>query len=499
MATYLLFEAASGFALFESLGLDEVAGGADAVQKSVLEMERFGKICKLVSFQPFVDAADALEQCNGVSEGNLTQSLKGFLQMNLPKVKSGKKAKFTLGVADAKLGSAIQDGTSIPCVCNEKVGELLRGVRLHLHRFIKELKESDMDRARLGLAHSYSRSHVKFNVNRVDNMIIQAINLLDTLDKDINTFVMRVREWYSWHFPELIKIIPDNYQYTRICLVVKDKSTLTEEKLQEISEIVGDEDKAKEVIEAAKMSMGQDISPIDLMNIEAFANRVINLAEYRRNLFAYLVEKMHGVAPNLTALIGEVVGARLISHAGSLVNLAKYPASTVQILGAEKALFRALKTKGNTPKYGLIFHSSFIGRAQARNKGRISRYLANKCSIASRIDCFSDIQTSLFGEKMKEQVEERLSFYEQGTAPRKNIDVMHEAMESLPKVEKEEKKKKRKSTDGSETPKTDEKKKKKKSKSGMETPKSGEKERGSSKEKKRKSDVASEKKKKKDK
>eukprot|EP00955_Chlamydomonas_euryale_P085204 364068-Chlamydomonas_euryale.AAC.11 len=140
---------------------------------------------------------------------------------------------------------------------------------------------------------------------------------------------------------------------------------------------------------------------------------------------------MHAVAPNLSALIGETVGARLISHAGSLTNLAKYPASTVQILGAEKALFRALKTRGNTPKYGLIFHSSFIGRAKQRNKGRISRYLANKCSIASRIDCFMDGSTNVFGEKMKEQVEERLRFYEEGVAPRKNIDMMTDAMKKV--------------------------------------------------------------------
>jgi nucleolar protein 56 len=139
---------------------------------------------------------------------------------------------------------------------------------------------------------------------------------------------------------------------------------------------------------------------------------------------------MQDVAPNLAVLIGEMVGARLISHAGSLTNLAKYPASTVQILGAEKALFRALKTKGNTPKYGLIFHSSFIGRASTKNKGRISRYLANKCSIASRIDCFSEVNTSAFGEKLREQVEERLEFYDKGIAPRKNIDVMKDAIKS---------------------------------------------------------------------
>merc|ERR1712021_116566 len=177
-----------------------------------------------------------------------------------------------------------------------------------------------------------------------------------------------------------------------------------------------------------------DIAPIDLLNIDTFATRVAALWDYRKSLHTYLVTKMSNVAPNLATLIGDVVGARLISHAGSLTNLAKYPASTVQILGAEKALFRALKTKYNTPKYGLIFHSSFIGRAGAKNKGRISRYLANKASIASRIDCFSDAEalTTKFGEALKEQVEERLTFYETGQAPKKNLDVMRSVIGSLP-------------------------------------------------------------------
>ena len=137
------------------------------------------------------------------------------------------------------------------------------------------------------------------------------------------------------------------------------------------------------------ISIGMDISPIDLMNIERFAKRLISLSEYRIQLSEYLKSKMSTIAPNLAILIGEYVGARLISRSGSLTNLAKCPASTVQILGAEKALFRAIKTRSNTPKYGLIYHSSFISRAGLANKGRISRYLANKCSIACRIDCFS--------------------------------------------------------------------------------------------------------------
>merc|ERR1711971_395215 len=195
--------------------------------------------------------------------------------------------------------------------------------------------------------------------------------------------------------------------------------------------ILMDSARAQAVIDASKSSMGMDISPVDLLNIDMFASRVIGITEYRKELSTYLRSKMSVVAPNLSVLIGDTVGARLISHAGSLTNLAKCPASTVQILGAEKALFRALKTKGNTPKYGLIYHSTFIGRADAKNKGRISRYLANKCSIATRIDSFSDDPCRLYGEKLREQVEERLKFYETGAQPRKNIDVMEEVRKNL--------------------------------------------------------------------
>ncbi|PAN49664.1 hypothetical protein PAHAL_9G464800 [Panicum hallii] len=431
MALYLLFESASGYGLFHAYGIDEIGQSVEAVRSSVLDLERFGKAVKLTAFNPFSSAVDALNQCNAISEGIMTDELRSFLELNLPKPKEGKKAKYSLGVVEPKVGSHIAEVTGIPCQSNDFIQELLRGVRLHFDRFIKELKESDLEKAQLGLGHSYSRAKVKFNVNRVDNMVIQAIFLLDTLDKDINSFSMRVREWFSWHFPELVKIVNDNYLYAKLAKFIVNKSDLAEKDIPALADIVGDEDKAKEIVEAAKASMGQDLSPVDLINVQQFAQRVMNLSEYRKNLYEYLVTKMNDIAPNLTSLIGEVVGARLISHAGSLSNLAKCPASTLQILGAEKALFRALKTRGNTPKYGLIFHSSFIGRASTKNKGRMARYLANKCSIASRIDCYSEASTSVFGQKLREQVEERLDFYDKGVAPRKNLDVMKAAIDSM--------------------------------------------------------------------
>jgi len=242
--------------------------------------------------------------------------------------------------------------------------------------------------------------------------------------------------------------------YAKVAQILKNRKELTNEKITMLEEAVMDSSRAEAIVNAAKSSMGMDISPVDLMNVEIFAGRVIALGEYRKKMAEYLTSKMIGVAPNLATLIGDQVGARLIAHAGSLTNLAKAPASTVQILGAEKALFRALKSRGksNTPKYGLLFHSTFIGRAGTKNKGRIARYLANKCSIASRIDCFAEIPTKIFGEKLRQQVEDRLDFFTTGKEPKKNLDVMREALEETAQVliaqqkeaEKKKKNKKRK-------------------------------------------------------
>jgi nucleolar protein 56 len=175
------------------------------------------------------------------------------------------------------------------------------------------------------------------------------------------------------------------------------------------------------------------MSETDCLQIKRFSERCVELVNFREALTEYLKQRMNAVAPNLSALIGDIVGSKLISHAGGLTNLSKYPASTIQILGAEKALFRALKTKGKTPKYGLIFNSSYIGRAGQKNQGRISRYLANKCAIAARVDSFSEAPTSKFGETLKEQMEERLKFLQQGVKPRKNKDAMNEVIEELKK------------------------------------------------------------------
>lgn len=486
---FVLYESAAGYALFNIVESgDDVGIMLSTVQSSVLDLGLFSKMCKLESFLPFTSAAGALQNINDVSEGILNDQLKDFLELNLPKVKEGKKSKYVLLVGDPKMGNAISAGLNVVCECDDTSAEFLRGIRVHFQTYVKQLSDGNIERAQLGLGHAYSRGKVKFNVNRADNMIIQAICLLDQLDKDLNTFAMRTKEWYGWHMPELAELVKDNFLYASSVLLLKGRGSFDfddAEKMKELATCVMDEELAAKVAQASRTSMGMELAEIDMFNITSFAERVVELTKYREELSTYLSSRMDAVAPNLKELIGDTVGARLISHAGSLINLAKCPASTVQILGAEKALFRALKTRGNTPKYGLIFHSSFIGRASAKNKGRISRYLANKCSIASRIDAFAENATTKYGEMMKAQVDERLRFYDTGEAPRKNIDCMKEVSDGLASSssskrkrddsddgskssKKKKKKKKKKSSDDDEpaaAPKSNKKKKKKKKKS----------------------------------
>merc|ERR550519_1462196 len=183
--------------------------------------------------------------------------------------------------------------------------ELMRCIRSQASGLISGLPDKEMAAMELGLAHSLSRYKLKFSPDKIDTMIVQAVSLLDDLDKELNNYIMRCREWYGWHFPELGKIITDNLAFVK---TVELMGTRDNAKSTDLSDIL-----PEEVKEAAEISMGTEISEEDIINIKHLCQQVCEIQEYG----------------------GELVGARLISHAGSLMNLAKHPASTVQILGAE--------------------------------------------------------------------------------------------------------------------------------------------------------------------
>ena len=244
-------------------------------------------------------------------------------------------------------------------------------------------------------------------------MVIQAVGLLDDLDKELNNYAMRLREWYGWHFPEVGKILPDNLTYAKVILKMGMRTNA--KNIEFGTDLLSPEDEAH-IKEAAEISMGSEISQEDELNIKELCTQIIFLTEYRQTLTEYLRTRMMTIAPNLTTMVGELVAARLISHAGSLISLAKMPGSTIQIFGAEKALFRALKTKSQTPKYGLIYHASIVGQANPKIKGKISRSLASKCALCIRVDALGENTEGEIGKKSKKILEGRIASLESGNS-----------------------------------------------------------------------------------
>ncbi|KAG0483847.1 hypothetical protein HPP92_011931 [Vanilla planifolia] len=395
----VLFETPAGFAIFKVLDEGKLSKVED-LWKDFSTSELARQVVKLKAFSKFDNTAEALSAATLLIDGKPSKGLRKFLRAHC----EGE----TLAVADSRLGNAIKDKLKIECVHNNAVMELMRGLRSQLTELISGLGVQDLAPMSLGLSHSLSRYKLKFSPDKVDTMIIQAIGLLDDLDRELNTYAMRVREWYGWHFPELAKIVQDNIQYARAVKLMGNRANAVN---LDFSEVLAEEVEA-ELKEAAVISMGTEVSDLDLANIRELCDQVLALSEYRAQLYDYLRSRMNTIAPNLTALVGELVGARLIAHGGSLLNLAKQPGSTVQILGAEKALFRALKTKHATPKYGLIFHASLIGQAAPKLKGKISRSLAAKAALAIRYDALGDGQDNSMGLENRAKLEARLRVLE---------------------------------------------------------------------------------------
>ncbi|XP_054015369.1 nucleolar protein 58 [Hylaeus anthracinus] len=399
----VLFETPAGYAIFKLLDENKLSK-VDDLFHDFESPEAASKIVKLKHFEKFADTTEALAATTAAVEGKLSKSLKKILKKYCAELQE------QLAVADAKLGNAIKDKLSLPCVSNTAIQELMRCIRSQIDSLLVGLPKKEMTAMALGLAHSLSRYKLKFSPDKIDTMIIQAVCLLDDLDKELNNYVMRCREWYGWHFPELGKIITDNIAFVKTVKVIGTRENTANSDLSDILP----EDVEEKVKEAAEISMGTEISEDDILNIQHLCDQVIEISQYRAQLYDYLKARMMAMAPNLTVLVGDLVGARLISHAGSLINLAKHPASTVQILGAEKALFRALKTKKDTPKYGLIYHAQLVGQASTKNKGKMSRMLAAKASLATRVDALGEDGNFDLGAEHRAKLEARLRILEEG-------------------------------------------------------------------------------------
>ncbi|MEM2419722.1 MAG: C/D box methylation guide ribonucleoprotein complex aNOP56 subunit [Candidatus Bathyarchaeia archaeon] len=265
---------------------------------------------------------------------------------------------------------------------------------------------------------------VKGAVEKRDLLVAQAIQTLDDLDKTLNLFMSRLREWYGIHFPELDRLLEKHETYARLVVNVGNREDFIAERLEKEGL---PRQKAEQIASAAKSSMGADLSEVDLAQIQALGRKVLDLYNLRESMEKYIDNVMEEVAPNIKALTGALLGARLIALAGGLTNLAKMPASTLQVLGAEKALFRSLKTGTKPPKHGIIFQHPYLHEAKKWQRGKIARALAGKLAIAARTDVFGGryIGDELKGDLEKRVEEIRQKYAEPPKAPEK-IKTKHE-------------------------------------------------------------------------
>ena len=240
-----------------------------------------------------------------------------------------------------------------------------------------------------------------------DKHLIQAINSIDEIDESISKLIERIREWYALYFPEM-DLIKNNETYIKLIYENKTKEEIINAKSDAFPEDM--------------LDIEEDIDPADLDIMNNYAKSIYELQQTRKEIINYIDAKMESIAPNLKLLVGSSLGAKLISHAGGLKRLATYPSSTVQIMGAEKALFRHLKSGDRPPKYGLIYQHPQIRGSKWWNRGKIARLLASRISLAVRKDVFTqDVNPEIFNEFVQkvEEIEKNNPFPTKTTKKRK--------------------------------------------------------------------------------
>jgi nucleolar protein 56 len=242
-----------------------------------------------------------------------------------------------------------------------------------------------------------AKSKVSAASEEKDLLIKNAIDAVDEIDKSINVLVMRLREWYSLHHPSLNRLVEDQELFAKILSANAGKANINKASLESVG---APDTVAEQVVKALTGDIGAELHDSDLAVITSLAKSVNGLYQMRTELETYISSMMETVAPNLGALAGPMIGARLISLAGSLKELARKPSSTIQVFGAEKALFRSIKTGSDPPKHGIIYRVPEVNTAPFWQRGKIARSLAGKLSIAARIDAYSDRDV---GNSLREQ------------------------------------------------------------------------------------------------
>ena len=254
------------------------------------------------------------------------------------------------------------------------------------YKVVKNLAEFNQLLTKIGI--ELTKEKIKKAIER-DKLVIQAVNAIDELNRVINIFIERLREWYSLHFPEMDRMIKNHERFAKLVSQFGSREKID----------------VKELKQFAEKSMGADFKAEDIRIIQSFASQIVSLYKLRDSLEKYLEKILKEVAPNFSELAGTILAAKLIAKAGGLGKLARMASSTIQLLGAEKALFRYLHGRGKVPKHGLIYIHPLIQKAPKKHRGKVARALASKLSMAAKIDFYSKEDKS---KELKRELKERI-------------------------------------------------------------------------------------------
>ncbi len=244
------------------------------------------------------------------------------------------------------------------------------------------------------------KQDIKEEYTETDLHITKTINLIDALDETINLLTEHLREWHAIHFPELNQLVKSNEDFIKLVNYLTRRKEFTE---KNVSKIIKDKKLAKKISLKATNSSGQDTDPNTLNEIKKLSEKITELKKERKDLTKFVEKEMKEKWPRFSNVCGAILGARMLAKIGNGKKLAFAPSSTIQIIGAEKALFEALKKGGKTPKHGYLYAHPLIVKAKKFEKGKTARKLAGKISIAIKQDYFSKTQKTIQKPKTKEK------------------------------------------------------------------------------------------------
>ena len=371
------------------------------IVESVMGVFGFGEDNELVEKVFFPkDPLETAERLRKMEDGNVIEEISSLVD----KLRAKGYTHFVFENQEMARSAREKLNIEVTAEASSEAGKLLRE---NLEKFAVELEFVEKPEQLRVRVHTVSielaKMKVKKTIERRDLLVAQAVQTVDDLDKSLNLFMNRLREWFGLHYPELDRLLDKHETYARLVVNLGTRENFTVENLENEGLPKA---KSEAIAKVAAASMGADLGDEDLAQIQAMCRNVLELYSVRQSLENYVDSVMEEVAPNTRTIGGSLLGARLVALAGGLMNLAKLPASTIQVLGAEKALFRSLKTKARPPKHGIIFQHPLIHDGKRWQRGKIARALAGKLAIAARVDAF---RGKYAGDELKADLDKRVN------------------------------------------------------------------------------------------